>query len=364
MAETMFNILDFGAVGDEKTDCTNAINEALLEAGKVNGVVTVPPGKYLCGTIKMPEATSLIGYPSWCFRDDGGSILILNDENAKCCIDMTGAFGSTLKGLCVNGRHLGKFIHGVMIDKEKYDQGGKEDTPRIEDCRIGSFTGDGVHLNRIWCFSIRHCMLCFNGRHGLYINGWDGFILDNWMSGNQGAGMAGDTALASCTVTGNRVEWNVLAGFYIEHGNQLNITGNYFDRSGGPAFRMTAKNGNVSNNVTITGNVFYRSGKPRHKPFDSEYESSQVWLDYCMNLVMTGNSFLVGKDDGGKGNLSPQYGIVYGHLWSSIIKDNVLNNGALKQVLCDLGGHKENVIVKDNIGTPVGNADKYTWPKW
>ena len=33
-----------------------------------------------------------------------------------------------------------------------------------------------------------------------------------------------------------------------------------------------------------------------------------------------------------------------------IIKDNTLHNGALKELLRDLGGHGDGVIVKDNVG--------------
>ena len=75
-------------------------------------------------------------------------------------------------------------IHGVMIDKSEY--GSQEDTPFIERCRISNFTGDGIHLNRIWLFSVRHCMVSKNQKNGLWVRGWDGFVLDNWFSGNKG----------------------------------------------------------------------------------------------------------------------------------------------------------------------------------
>ena len=60
----------------------------------------------------------------------------------------------------------------------------------------------------------------------------------------------------------------------------------------------------------------------------------------------------VGVDDDKKGQRSPTYGIVYGGLRDSIIKDNVLFEGATKELLVDLGGHGEGVIVKDNPGRP------------
>jgi len=47
---------------------------------------------------------------------------------------------------------------------------------------------------------------------------------------------------------------------------------------------------------------------------------------------------------------APLYAIVYGGLKNSIIKDNVMNNGAMDQLMVDLGKNEDNVIIKDNIG--------------
>jgi hypothetical protein len=38
-------------------------------------------------------------------------------------------------------------------------------------------------------------------------------------------------------------------------------------------------------------------------------------------------------------------------LESSIVKDNIQHNGAIKQLIADLGEHGEGVIIKDNVGT-------------
>lgn len=50
----MYNILDFGAVGDGKKLCTVAIQKALDECGAGGGgTVVVPPGHYMTGTIYL-----------------------------------------------------------------------------------------------------------------------------------------------------------------------------------------------------------------------------------------------------------------------------------------------------------------------
>lgn len=102
----IYNVLDFGAKGDGKTDDTTAFQKALDEAGKEGGVVFVPPGNYLIkshlsvppnvtleGVAKAPPTTSL-GYGSTLLAVEGkgsaeGEPFIILHRN------------STLKGLIV-----------------------------------------------------------------------------------------------------------------------------------------------------------------------------------------------------------------------------------------------------------------------
>jgi hypothetical protein len=285
----------------------------------------------------------MLGYPTWSYRDFGGSILRLNNKNAKCLIDITGAFGTTINGLCLDGAGLGNNIHGVLLDKPDY--GEQEDTPLIERCRISHFSGDSVRLSRVWCFRVRSCMLSHCGGNGLYVRGWDGFVLDNWFSGNQGMGFAATEENASNTLTGNRIEWNHSGGIVSYGGNNYNIVGNYIDRSGGPAICLL----NNSHDFTITGNMIYRSAKPEWTSSDNR-NNTHLRIENCSGIVLTGNSLRAGRDDGGKGEYSPANAIVFSNLKNCIIKDNVMNNGALENLLLDLGNNGENVIVKDNIG--------------
>ena len=58
------NVLDFGAVGDGKTDNTAAFRSALEAASKMGGVVRVPPGQFsFNGRVAVPAGTTLEG--SW-----------------------------------------------------------------------------------------------------------------------------------------------------------------------------------------------------------------------------------------------------------------------------------------------------------
>jgi len=55
-----FKITDLGAVGDGKTDCTQAINKAISAANKAGGgQVVVPPGTFLTGAIYLKSNVNL-----------------------------------------------------------------------------------------------------------------------------------------------------------------------------------------------------------------------------------------------------------------------------------------------------------------
>ena len=55
-----FNITDYGAVGDGKTNCTQAINKAISAANKAGGGrVVVPPGTFLTGAIYLKSNVNL-----------------------------------------------------------------------------------------------------------------------------------------------------------------------------------------------------------------------------------------------------------------------------------------------------------------
>jgi hypothetical protein len=339
-----FNVLDFGAKADGKADDTAAIQKAIDAASEKLGTVVLADGVYLCSAIKLRPQTGLVGNPTWSYQRPGGAILRLNDEKAACLLDMTGAVGSTVNGICLDGQGLGEGVHGILVDKPEYKV---EDSFRIDRCQIGRFSGDGVRLNRIWCWSMRHNMLCYNKENGLRIRGWDGFLLDNWFSGNGAAGFGAYDENSSITMTGNRIEWNRAGGIVIHSGNHYNITGNYIDRSGAPGISLLGIDGRCSH-FAITGNVIYRSGAP-WRELDRK-DSSHARFENVEGLVFSGNVMTVGRDDGGRGEYSPRCGIVYGKIENSVIKDNAMQRGALEELLVDLGGHGDGAVVKDNVG--------------
>lgn len=102
-----YSVLDYGAVGDGTTDCTQAFQAALDAAGETGGVVSVPVGRFLMkGTLSMPPDVTLEG--TWRgparHKDSKGSTLLAvagkGDADGEPFITMHEC--SMLKGLVIH----------------------------------------------------------------------------------------------------------------------------------------------------------------------------------------------------------------------------------------------------------------------
>ena len=333
-----------GAAGDGKTDDTLALQGAFDAAAAASSGVFVPPGVYLTKELHVRAGTAIIGVPAWNYSGPGGSVLRLADADSTCLLNLSEARGSTIEGLALDGQSRGENIHGIFVNRTGYAK--HEDGFRIERCQVARFSGDGANLSCVWCFSVRHCMLAYNKGDGISLRGWDGFLMDNWLSGNQRAGFAARHENASVTFTANRVEWNGEENMLITGGDGYQITGNFFDRAGTCGIALRRGN-SACTQVTITGNFIKRSGKlaAAESP-----DSSQIFMDGCQGVTCVGNCVWSGRDDGDAGTYTPSYGIAYRGLRNCVIRDNILHDGALSQLLLDLGGQEDGVIVGDNPG--------------
>ncbi len=340
----LLDVRKLGAVGDGKTDDTQAIQHAFDVAGKTSGGVFIPPGVYLVHELHVRPGMAVIGVAAWNYRGPGGSVLRLAEGDSTCLLNLTEARGSTIEGLALDGRGLGTRVHGIFVNRSSFAK--VEDGFRIERCQVNCFSGDGANLSCAWAFCVRHCMLAYNKGDGLNLRGWDGFLMDNWFSGNQRAGFAARHENASITFTANRVEWNGEENMLITGGDAYQITGNFFDRAGtcGIALR---RGSHPCSQVTITGNFIKRSGKLATA---GSHDSARIFMDGCQGVTCIGNSLQSGRDDGEQGVFSPSYGIVYRALMNCVIRNNVLHDGALTQLVVDLGGELEGLIVSDNPG--------------
>jgi hypothetical protein len=349
MDDLNFSVRRFGAMGDDATDDTAAIQAAIDAAAEVQGTVWFPPGQYRCGMLQVRTHTALAGSPTWAYRRHGGTVLRLNDPAALCLVNISGTVGARVSGLALDGGSLGEEVHGIYKDDEEL---GTENSLVIENCRVAEFSGDGAHLEHAWGFTLRDNLFHHNAGDGIMVTYWDGWIHDNIMIGNGKFGLAGRAPSASVTITGNRIEWNVLGGILFEGGNHYNVGNNYIDRSGGPGLTMRTKADDNDpkwpGGVTvITGNIFNRSGA---RVDQESRESCHILLEGVAGVTCTGNTMCFGNNDDGSGPFSPSNGVVLKNLRSSVVSLNAMHNGATRTLICDEGGHDANTIIRDNVG--------------
>ena len=109
----------------------------------------------------------------------------------------------------------------------------------------------------------------------------------------------------------------------------------------GPAMKMLC-----GNNLSISGNVFYRSGVQAQGE-----DNSHIILEKCRNLSVTGNTFVIGKDEDGvvKG-MYPQYGVIVKDSEECLITSNAMHRGAT-ETLIDIADDCKNIVTTGNIGS-------------
>ena len=344
---SVFNVKDFGAKGDGKTPDSVAIQKALNEAGKVQGTAYFPSGNYRCHDLKVLPYTTVLAEPQWAYSPDAGAVLTIDSEDADCVLNISEAYGCHIRGIFLRGnRRAAKIQHGIFLNHAT-EFTARENSPVIDEVSINQFSGHGIYLLRIWLFIIRHSILKGNAGHGVCIRGWDGFVTDNQFAGNGKCGFAteegsGDTVM----FTANRVEWNREYGLYLSGVDTWNVTGNCFDRNYGAAIYA-----NKVNNGTFTGNVFRRNGKDAKDLMEGLDESCQMLIQSCRGISVTGNTGAAGRDDGSRGEYTPNYAFWLKDNSCSVVTANAFSRGYLKDMILDKGGNSTDFLVNNNVGS-------------
>lgn len=105
-SQTLYSVLDFGAIGDGKTDNTGALQKAIDKAAEKGGTVSIPPGKYLVsGSLKVGVGVAVVGSQEAPVSIEPliGTVIMAtggrDNENAPALFEM--GQSSTVKGLTV-----------------------------------------------------------------------------------------------------------------------------------------------------------------------------------------------------------------------------------------------------------------------
>ncbi|MEL7162148.1 MAG: right-handed parallel beta-helix repeat-containing protein, partial [Bacteroidota bacterium] len=222
----------------------------------------------------------------------------------------------------------------------------------------------GIRLERSWVFSVRRCLIMFNGEHGIDLTGgYDGWVIDCQLTANKGAGLfasgtppegmsAAEIAslkffgTASVMVTANRIEWNRSGGVLLAGSNSMQLTGCAIDHNFGPGISLEKSIGN-----TITGCMVRSNGAERQGD-----ACSQIVLKDCKGTSVTGNTLWgwYKRKEGKFDYPYPYYGIVVQNLAGCNVSQNALYHSSSKAGVQDYGGHVgtfigQNMYVKPNI---------------
>ena len=346
-SSSVFNVKEFGALGDGNTPDSEAIQKALDEAAKVQGTAYFPSGNYRCHDLKVSPYTTVLAEPQWAYNPDAGAILTIDSENADCVLNISEAYGCHIRGIFLKGnRNATKIQHGIFQNHATAFT-PRENSPVIDEVSINQFSGHGIYLLRIWLFIIRHSIFKSNMGHGVCILGWDGFVTDNQFANNGKSGFATEEGGGSTVMfTANRVEWNHEYGLHLAGGDCWNVTGNCFDRNWGAAICA-----NRVSNSTFTGNIFRRNGKDAQNVQEGLDESCQMLIQQCSGISVTGNTGAAGRDDNGRGVYTPNYAFRLKDNSCSVITANAFSRGYLKEMILDKGGNKADLLINNNIGS-------------
>lgn len=142
------NVKTFHATGDGKTDDTAAFAAALRKLPDTGGTLTIPPGTYVVGDLKIRSGITMIGFPPH------PPVVLLKAPNAKTILDISSPVVSnsaallhdiSLQYLTFRGRSVengfSEHIHNISV-------AGVERLSMTH-VRFEAFQGDGLYLGAI-----------------------------------------------------------------------------------------------------------------------------------------------------------------------------------------------------------------------
>jgi hypothetical protein len=80
-------------------------------------------------------------------------------------------------------------------------------------------------------------------------------------------------------------------------------------------------------------------------------ESCQMLIQSSRGISVTGNTGAAGRDDGGRGEYTPNYAFWLKDNACSVITANAFSHGYLKEMILDKGGNKSDLLINNNVGS-------------
>jgi parallel beta-helix repeat protein len=239
---SVYNVLDYGAVADGMTDDGAAIQAAVDAAYAAGGEVRLPAGTLrFSAPLDLKEGVSLIG--------DGTAVLQTIGNIAG--ISVTGS--QTVRGFTLRGGNSAPTV--FVADKlGLYQSVGPITGLLIEDVEVCDFGSVGILLSGPSLTTVRGCRSHDNGNEGIYFGYLagchDNQMLDNYVYKNGSNGL--DTNASGTLMRGNTIYGNGIGTTW--HPGGVDCTGICIASVGG----TTPFNGPL-NDVIVESNHIYNN---------------------------------------------------------------------------------------------------------
>lgn len=293
----LYNVRDYGAVGDGATDDTQAFIDTIADMDAIaGGTLIVPEGTYLIkNTIAITKPVSILG--------DNRYNTILYCDNVGTLFDCTGAYGFTVRDIRING---------TKTSNKAFNLAGNSFYWTIDTCIIHDFD-EGVHVDYAPYGCLNNCLL-YNANYDVYVQNTNNmdegdsvftnneFLTSEYSNTHLYFASSGGDKIANnkfnggaygCVIefqngvytvdfefSNNSIENTTNEGVKINmigtgHVANVVITGNQFDTYGACVLAS-----GIVENLVISGNDF------------NSTSTRCVWLDTGIdNAIVTGNSF-------------------------------------------------------------------------
>ena len=347
----IYNVKNYGAVGNGTQDDTNAIQAAINAVDPAaGGTVYVPNGLYLVRHNAQGGNTSLKLKSNMTFQMDAGAEikLVTNSADIYAILALNNAQDVSITGGTITGDRAthtgttGEWGHGISVAN------GKNitiDGVKARDCWGDGFIVDGVDCTTSHNVTIQNCTGDNNRRQGLSICNLNGgtikdstfintngtcpqagvdlepydsaqtvtnvTISGNTLRNNDSGVVAGGAAgsVSNVTISGNVIESNRVHGFWIDSSRSFDISSNIVRNNDGPGIELLGCTGfNVNGNQVLNN------------------RDSGIGLaaGYNTSTVSTNNTIQYNTVTGNAGNGIELTG---GSTYNSVSGNNIWGNG-------------------------------------
>ena len=347
------NVLDYGAIGDNVTDSTSAIQNAINYAAPLGKIVFIPAGTYKITKLTLPQEAGGIEVVGEARCDSNslssgnyvGTVLVSADTTGDI-ISADGGGAYTNRGVKISNLSLRCATSGYAI----YLKNCLEQTQLVNLTIFNSNTsGNGVALESCWvgCF-VSGCIVTGSASAavGFGIKIFNdqlagGYLIENTTAANFGTGMYFGALVYQCIALNSAAE-GCYFGFTVDGANaQINNCHTEFSKINGVYLKNTSA-------TQITSCSFVNEGLSAPVGFvnaaiyvvsNATYSNRNVAIENCYFINIPTDSSAISIEDS-------QYA------WG-VIQNNVMNAlaGSTNNLGINIGGSNiENWEVTNNSG--------------